>query len=102
MIAAYPLITPRCSSRRTRWCTADVERPVSLPRSVYDIRPFPASSRRTCRSSSSTPVTRSPVQHRELARPQVAPLTAGLRHDHDVLDPRAVLPGEVDAGLDRE
>ncbi len=32
--AAYPRMTPRCSSRRTRWCTADVDRPVALPRSV--------------------------------------------------------------------
>lgn len=33
-IAAYPRITPRCSRRRTRWCTADVDRPVALPKSV--------------------------------------------------------------------
>ncbi len=32
--AAYPRITPRCSSRRTRWWTAEVDRPVALPRSV--------------------------------------------------------------------
>ena len=32
--AAYPLTTPRSSSRRTRWWTAEVDRPVALPRSV--------------------------------------------------------------------
>ena len=31
--------TPRCSSRRTRWCTADVDSPVARPRSVKLIRP---------------------------------------------------------------
>ena len=52
--AAYPLMTPRCSSRRTRWCTAEVDNPVALPRSVYDMRPSAASSRTIARSRSST------------------------------------------------
>ena len=48
------VITPRFSSRFTRWCTAEVDRPVALPRSVKDIRPSAASSRRIMRSVSST------------------------------------------------
>jgi hypothetical protein len=44
--AAYPLITPRCSSLRTRWCTADVDKPVAFPRSVKLIRP---SAVKSCR-----------------------------------------------------
>ena len=32
--AVYPLITPRCSSLRTRWCTAEVDMPKDFPRSV--------------------------------------------------------------------
>src|SRR6266508_2370664 len=51
--ATYPRSTPRCSSRFTRWCTADVDRPVALPRSVKLIRPSAASSPTIFRSSSS-------------------------------------------------
>ena len=43
-VAPYPRIRPRCSSRLTRWCTAEVESPVAFPRSVKDIRPSAASS----------------------------------------------------------
>ena len=32
-------MTPRSSSRLTRWWTAEVDSPVALPRSVYDMRP---------------------------------------------------------------
>ena len=54
MPAPYPVITPRFSSRLTRWCTAEVDSPVALPRSVNDIRPSAASSRTMVRSVSST------------------------------------------------
>src|SRR4051794_4554809 len=47
-------MSPRCSSRLTRWCTAEVDRSVALPRSVKDIRPSLASSERICRSLDST------------------------------------------------
>src|SRR3954451_419778 len=50
-------MTPRCSSLRTRCCAADVDRPVSLPISVYDIRPSRASSARIRRSSFSMSVS---------------------------------------------
>ena len=33
-VAPYPWISPRLSSRLTRWCTAEVDRPVAFPRSV--------------------------------------------------------------------
>ena len=39
---------------RTRWWTAEVDSPVALPSSVYDMRPSPCSSRTICRSRSST------------------------------------------------
>src|SRR5215208_910036 len=55
--APYPVMTPRFSSRLTRWCTAEVESPVALPRSVKDIRPSAASSCTIVRSVSSTPQT---------------------------------------------
>src|SRR5262245_51374198 len=97
-------MTPRSSSRRTRWCTADVDRPVCLPSSVYDIRPFSASRRTIWRSVSSTAlrVITSAFDHNELARAYVEPLDAALGHHHDVLDPGPVLPREVDARLDGE
>ena len=53
-VAPYPVIRPRCSSRFTRWCTAEVESPVALPRSVNDIRPSAARSSRIRRSVLST------------------------------------------------
>ena len=34
IVAAYPVMTPRSSRRRTRWWTAEVESPTALPRSV--------------------------------------------------------------------
>ena len=34
IVAPYPRIRPRSSSRFTRWCTALVDSPVALPRSV--------------------------------------------------------------------
>src|SRR5688572_29602226 len=54
MVAAYPLISPRVSSRFTRWCTAEVESPVAFPRSVKDIRPSAARRVRMSWSRSST------------------------------------------------
>src|SRR4051812_20307060 len=53
-------MTPRFSSRRTRWCTADTESPVSLARSVKLIRPSAASSATIRRSISSTLETVAP------------------------------------------
>src|SRR3954451_9205873 len=57
MDAPYPVMTPRFSSRFTRWCTAEVDSPVDLPRSVKDIRPSAARSRTIMRSVSSTSTT---------------------------------------------
>src|SRR5687768_1687778 len=46
---------PRCSSRRTRWCTADTDSPTRSARSVYDNRPSSVNARTIARSVSSTP-----------------------------------------------
>src|SRR5690606_13844088 len=54
--AAYPVITPRCSSRRTRWWTADTDSPTRSARSVYDNRPSSARAATIARSISSTNV----------------------------------------------
>src|SRR6266566_5233533 len=52
--ATYPLITPSCSSLRTRWWTADTERPACRASSVKLIRPLRVSSDTILRSISST------------------------------------------------
>ena len=56
IMAAYPLITPRRSSRRTRWCVAETESPVCRDSSVKLIRPSRHSSETILRSMSSTPL----------------------------------------------
>src|SRR3954469_22609055 len=48
-------MTPRFCNRRTRWCTADTDSPVSRARSVKLMRPSPASRPTIWRSMSSTP-----------------------------------------------
>src|SRR5690349_17484621 len=46
---------PRCSSRRTRWCTADTDSPTRSARSVYDNRPSSVNAPMIARSVSSAP-----------------------------------------------
>ena len=55
--ATYPVITPSVSSLRTRWCTADTERPACLASSVKLMRPLRDSKDTILRSISSTVTT---------------------------------------------
>ena len=80
MTAAYPLITPRRSSRRTRCCAADTDSPVRLASSVKLILPSRASSETIVRliSSTRTTVAAGATRVRTALRPADPP--HGLSH----------------------
>src|SRR5699024_8463298 len=90
---------PRCSSRFTRWCTAEVDSPVSFPSSVNDSRPSAVSAAMIRRSVSSIA---SATEVSDVAGTLVQPLRTVVGAHHDVFDPGAVATGEIDPRLDRE
>src|SRR4051794_19066575 len=99
-------MTPRCSSRRTRWCTADTDRPTRSARSVKLARPSRARAASSARSTSTAgaapPAPGSAGEFDELTGTVVEVADAVLGADDDVLDARTAAAGEIDAGLDRE
>src|SRR3954453_19601055 len=98
-VAWYPVIRPRCSSRRTRWCTADTDRPTRSARSVKLARPSRASALSSARSTSGAG---SAGEFDELTGALVQVPDAVVGADHDVLDAGPVAARQVDAGFDRE
>src|SRR5215211_4525123 len=105
--AAYPVIRPRCSSRRTRWCTADTDRPTRSARSVKLARPSRASALSSARSTSraaggAPPAGGSAGEFDELTGAPVQSADAVVGANHDVLDAGAVAARQVDAGFDGE
>src|SRR5215211_3012933 len=94
--AAYPVIRPRCSSRRTRWA-----------RSVKLARPSRASALSSARSTSGAaggapPAGGSAGEFDELTGAPVQSADAVVGANHDVLDAGAVAARQVDAGFDGE
>src|SRR5829696_3262512 len=92
-------MSPRCSSRLTRWCTAEVDRSVAFPRSVKDIRPSLARRDRIWRSLDSTSEE---LTGRRLVRPgQRLHESHGRRAEAPALvqcDDRLVVGGRAWAG----
>src|SRR5438067_511221 len=105
-------MTPRCSNRRTRWCTADTDRPTFSARSVYDNRPSAVRAATIARSISSTPgkypqgcrVRRAPVRHagewtRRAATDQELTMKFAMLLNGDETEFNNVPPEEMDARL---
>src|SRR5437762_170968 len=99
-------MTPRCSNRRTRWCTADTDSPTFSARSVYDRRPSAVRAATIARSISSTPekysggcrVRRAPVRH---AGEWTHRAATDQEIDHEVRDVAQRGRGGVRPGLAR-
>src|SRR3954451_12734429 len=101
--AAYPVIRPRCSSRRTRWCTAETDNPTRSASSVKLARPSRARAASSARSTSAEPAAPAPPgsagEDGEVTGSLVERADAVVGADDDVLDAGAGLARQVDAGF---
>src|SRR5829696_10490673 len=94
---------PRCSSRRTRWCTADTDRPTRSARSVKLARPSRARAASRARSTSpGPPAPGSAGEFGEFTGTVVQRADTVLGADDDVLDAGAAATRQVDARLHGE